>query len=78
MAEVQAHGNYFEDLKIRELTGYSKEDYDSSWHQLKFVKHRNTREIQHYSQYDDVSGIQEEGDKLSKMYKSQEGRLPDY
>ena len=46
--------------------------------QLKFVKHRNTREIQHYSQYDDVSGIQEEGDKLSKMYKSQEGRLPDY
>tara|TARA_B100001769_G_C21836881_1_gene454269 strand:+ start:67 stop:675 length:609 start_codon:yes stop_codon:yes gene_type:complete len=29
MAEVQAHGNYFEDLKIRELTGYSKEDYDS-------------------------------------------------
>ena len=29
MAEVQAHGNYFEDLKIRELTGYSKEEYDS-------------------------------------------------
>ena len=29
MAEVQAHGNYFEDLKIRELTGYSKDDYDS-------------------------------------------------
>ena len=52
--------------------------YDSDWHQLKFVKHRNTREIQHYSQYDDVSGIEEESDKLSKMYKSQEGRLPDY
>ena len=52
--------------------------YESSWHQLKFVKHRETREIQHYSQYDDVAGIEESGDKLSKMYKSQEGRLPDY
>ncbi len=27
--EVQAHGNYFEDLKIREITGYSKDEYDS-------------------------------------------------
>ena len=27
--EVQAHGNYFEDLKIRELTGFSKDEYDS-------------------------------------------------
>ena len=51
---------------------------EQCWHELEYVKHRNTREIQHYSQYDDVSGIQEEGDKLSKMYKSQEGRLPDY
>ena len=51
---------------------------EDCWHELEYVKHRNTREIQHYSQYDDVSGIQEEGDKLSKMYKSQEGRLPDY
>ena len=48
------------------------------WHELEYVKHRRTREIQHYSQYDDVAGIEEEGDKLSKMYKSQEGRLPDY
>ena len=48
------------------------------WHQLEFVKHRDTRDIQHYAQYDDVAGIEEEGDKLSKMYKSQEGRLPDY
>ena len=52
--------------------------YESSWNELEFVKHRNTREIQHYSQYDEVSGIECEGDKLSKMYKSQEGRLPDY
>ena len=28
MAEVQAHGNKYEDYKIRRLTGYSKEDYD--------------------------------------------------
>ena len=27
--EVQQHGNYFEDLKIKELTGYGKEEYDS-------------------------------------------------
>ena len=27
--EVQAHGNYFEDIKIRELTGLSKDEYDS-------------------------------------------------
>ena len=27
--EVQAHGNYFEDLKIMELTGFSKDEYDS-------------------------------------------------
>ena len=27
--EVQAHGNYFEDLKIKELTGFSKDEYDS-------------------------------------------------
>ena len=27
--EVQAHGNYFEDIKIREITGFSKDEYDS-------------------------------------------------
>ena len=27
--EVKAHGNYFEDIKIRELTGFSKDEYDS-------------------------------------------------
>ena len=28
--------------------------YESSWHQLKFVKKRETKNCQHYSQYDDV------------------------
>ena len=28
MAEVQAHGNIFEDIKIRELTGLGKKEYD--------------------------------------------------
>ena len=51
---------------------------EQCWHELEFVKRRNGKHIQHYSQYDDVAGIEEEGDKLSKMYKSQEGRLPDY
>ena len=51
---------------------------EQCWGELVYVKHRDTREIQHYSQYDDVAGIEDEGDKLSKMYKSQEGRLPDY
>ena len=46
--------------------------YDSNWHQLKFIKRRNGKEIQHWSQYDDVTGIEE--DRLAKMYKSQEGR----
>ena len=26
--EVQAHGNKYEDIKIRELTGLSKKEYD--------------------------------------------------
>ena len=52
--------------------------YDTHWHQLKFIKKRESKVIEHYSQYDDIAGIEESGDKLSKMYKSQEGRLPDY
>jgi len=28
--------------------------YETSWHQLKFVKRRETKNCQHYSQYDDV------------------------
>jgi hypothetical protein len=53
---------------------------DCHWHELEYVKHRRTREIQHYSQYDDIAG-NEEGVKSSSnrgMYKSQEGRLQDY
>ena len=46
--------------------------YDSCWHQLKFIKKRNSKHIQHWSQYDDVAGDEE--DRLAKMYKSQEGR----
>tara|TARA_B100000902_G_scaffold375667_1_gene405897 strand:+ start:217 stop:615 length:399 start_codon:yes stop_codon:yes gene_type:complete len=49
------------------------------WHELKYVKHRRTREIQHYSQYDDIAGNDEPAQTSSEtMYKSQEGRLPDY
>ena len=29
MAEVQAHGNTFEDIIIRKLTGKSKKEYDA-------------------------------------------------
>jgi len=53
--------------------------YESNWKDLKYVKHRRTREIQHYSQYDDVTGNEDIGsDRLSKMYKSQKGRPNDY
>ena len=30
--------------------------YDTYWHELKCTKRRNTREVQHWSQYDDISG----------------------
>jgi len=30
--------------------------YDSNWHELKFVKKRESKHCQHYSQYDDISG----------------------
>ena len=55
--------------------------YDSNWHELKYVKHRRTREIQHYSQYDDVNQDDKIGEKYKSpesMYKSQKGRPPDY
>ena len=48
------------------------------WHELVYVKHRITREIQHYSQYDDVNQEEKLVNKSVVMYKSQEGRLPDY
>ncbi len=49
---------------------------DNCWHELEYVKNRRTREIQHYSQYDDVNQDEKLIDK--GMYKSQEGRIPDY
>ena len=45
--------------------------YETNWNQLKLIKRRNSKEIQHWSQYDDVTGNE---DRLAKMYKSQEGR----
>ncbi len=52
---------------------------DDCWDQLRFVKHRRTRVIQHYSQYDDIAGNDEPVQTTPEtMYKSQEGRIPDY
>ena len=44
------------------------------WHELKFIKRRNSKECQHYSQYDDVHGNE---DGSVSMYKSQEHRYTD-
>ena len=55
--------------------------YDCYWDQLEYVKHRRTREIQHYSQYDDVNEenkLAEKYKSAESMYKSQVGRQPDY
>ena len=30
--------------------------YESHWHELRFVKKRESTDIQHYSQYDDMAG----------------------
>ena len=46
--------------------------YEKDWKDLQFIKKRNTKVIQHWSQYDDITGNEE--DILAKMYKSQEGR----
>ena len=52
---------------------------EECWHELRYVKHRRTREIQHYSQYDDVAGNEEIVQTSPEgMYKSQKGRQPDY
>ena len=48
------------------------------WHELEYVKHRRTREILHYSQYDDVNQEKELANHYKGTYKSQEGRLQDY
>ena len=52
---------------------------EDCWHELEYVKHRRTREILHYSQYDDINEENQLADKSGvEMYKSQEGRLQDY
>ena len=51
---------------------------EQCWHELVYVKHRRTREILHYSQYDDVNQDSEISKSGVEMYKSQEGRLQDY
>ena len=51
---------------------------EECWHELDYVKHRRTREILHYSQYDDISGNEEIVYSSKGMYKSQQGRIPDY
>ena len=51
---------------------------EDCWHELKYIKHRRIREVQHYSQYDDVNQDEKIGDKTIGMYKSQQGRIPDY
>ena len=47
------------------------------WHELKFIKRRNSKECQHYSQYDDVYGNEDGNLSLYKDYKSQEHRYTD-
>ena len=54
---------------------------EECWRELEYVKHRRTREILHYSQYDDVNEENQLAAKYKsgvQMYKSQEGRLQDY
>ena len=51
---------------------------EECWGELVYVKHRRTREILHYSQYDDVNQDSELAKSGVEMYKSQEGRLQDY
>ena len=40
------------------------------------MKKRESKVIQHYSQYDDIAGIDDQ-DRLAGMYKAQEGRYID-
>ena len=51
---------------------------EQCWHELVYVKHRRTREILHYSQYDDVNQEDSIAKSGVEMYKAQEGRLQDY
>ena len=45
-----------------------------NWNELKFIKRRNSKECQHYSQYDDIHGNE---DSSVSMYKSQRHRYTD-
>ena len=54
---------------------------EECWHELEYIKHRRTREVLHYSQYDDVNEENQLATKYKsgvQMYKSQEGRIQDY
>jgi len=46
---------------------------EDCWSELHYVRNRGTREIEHYSQYDDISGNE---DSIG-MYKAQENRYSD-
>ena len=50
--------------------------YEQSWNELRFVKKRESKECEHYSQYDDVHGNQDEL-RNAGMYKSQANRYED-
>jgi len=51
---------------------------EECWHELRYIRHRKTREVQHYSQYDEVNEENKVADSYKGMYKSQKGRQPDY
>ena len=51
--EVQAHGNYFEDIKTREITGMSKDEYD------------NLKDNGYTSSMDIVKGLHSDRDRKS-------------
>ena len=48
---------------------------EDCWGELQYVKNRGTREIEHYSQYDDISGNEDKN--LYAGYKAQENRYSD-
>tara|TARA_A100000164_G_C21890093_1_gene764902 strand:- start:394 stop:999 length:606 start_codon:yes stop_codon:yes gene_type:complete len=56
--EVQAHGNYFEDIKTREITGMSKDEYD------------NLKDNGYTSSMDIVKGLHSDRDISIKTAKS--------
>ena len=56
--EVQAHGNYFEDIKTREITGMSKDEYD------------NLKDNGYTSSMDIVKGLYSDRDISIKTAKS--------